>query len=77
MNNLRFIGQEGLNERLWEKARGMLGHLASVVYKDNTIPLLNDSAEESRLLRLNCLHTLSDWIWTGKSFRWERVATEN
>lgn len=23
----------------------MLGHLASVVYKDNTIPLLNDSAE--------------------------------
>ena len=45
MNNLRFIGQEGLNERLREKAGGMLGHLASVVYKDNTIPLLNDSAE--------------------------------
>ena len=45
MNNLRFIGQEGLNERLREKASGMLGHLASVVYKDNTIPLLNDSAE--------------------------------
>ena len=45
VNNLRFIGQEGLNERLREKAGGMLGHLASVVYKDNTIPLLNDSAE--------------------------------
>lgn len=45
MNNLRFIGQEGLNERLREKASSMLGHLASVVYKDNTIPLLNDSAE--------------------------------
>lgn len=45
MNNLRFIGQEGLNERLREKARSMLGHVASVVYKDNTIPLLNDSAE--------------------------------
>lgn len=45
-NNLRFIGQEDLNECLLEKARGMLGHLASVVYNDNTIPLLNDSAEE-------------------------------
>lgn len=45
MNNLRFIEQEGLNKRLQEKARRMLGHLASVVYKDNTIPLLNDSAE--------------------------------
>ncbi len=45
MNNLRFIGQEGLNELLREKASSMLGHLASVVYKDNTIPLLNDSAE--------------------------------
>ena len=28
-----------------KSARGMLGHLASVVYRDNTIPLLNDSAE--------------------------------
>lgn len=44
-NNLRFIGQEGLNECLRQKAREMLGHLASVVYNDNTIPLLNDSAE--------------------------------
>ena len=42
--NLRFGGQEDLNDFLREKARIMLGHLASVIYRDHSIPLLNDAA---------------------------------
>ena len=43
-HNLRFGGQEDLNDFLREKARIMLGHLASIIYRDHSIPLLNDAA---------------------------------
>lgn len=44
MHNLRFGGQEDLNDFLREKARMMLGHLAAIMYRDHSIPLLNDAA---------------------------------
>lgn len=44
VHNPQFGGQEDLNDFLREKARMMLGHLASVVYRDHSIPLLNDAA---------------------------------
>lgn len=44
MHNLRFGGQEDLNDFLRGKARMMLGHLAAIMYRDHSIPLLNDAA---------------------------------
>ncbi len=43
-NNMRFAGQESFNVFLRSKASLMLGHLKQLVYKDYSIPLLNDSA---------------------------------
>lgn len=42
--NIRFAGQGTFNEYLKEKAVLMLGHLENIIYKDGSIPLLNDSA---------------------------------
>ena len=42
--NIRFVGQETFNECLKEKIVLMLGHLDSIVWKDDTVPLFNDSA---------------------------------
>lgn len=42
--NPRFKGQEYITSFLEEKARLMLSWLDAIVYKDGTIPLLNDSA---------------------------------
>ncbi len=44
LNNIYFAGQETINDFLCEKALLMLGHLESITYQDETIPLLNDSA---------------------------------
>ena len=43
-NNIRFESQVNINAFLREKTSQMLGHLSSIIYKDQTIPLLNDSA---------------------------------
>lgn len=43
-NNIRFESQDDINVFLREKTSQMLGHLSTIVYKDQTIPLLNDSA---------------------------------
>ncbi len=43
-NNAVFDGQKEMTEYLGKKARQMLGHLVSIVWKDQNIPLLNDSA---------------------------------
>ena len=43
-NNIRFESQVNINVFLREKTSQMLGHLSSIIYKDQTIPLLNDSA---------------------------------
>ena len=42
--NYRFEGQENVISFLEEKARLMLSWLHAIIYKDGTIPLLNDSA---------------------------------
>lgn len=42
--NIRFEGQEEVILFLEEKARLMLGWLHAIVYKDGSIPLLNDAA---------------------------------
>ncbi|WP_347394840.1 heparinase II/III family protein [Parabacteroides leei] len=42
--NYRFEGQESVIAFLEEKARLMLSWLNAIIYKDGTIPLLNDSA---------------------------------
>lgn len=42
--NIRFEGQEDVILFLEEKARHMLGWLHAIVYKDGSIPLLNDAA---------------------------------
>lgn len=42
--HVSFSNQLSLNEQLKDFALRMLGHLESIVWKDNTIPLLNDSA---------------------------------
>lgn len=44
--NYRFEGQESVVAFLEEKARLMLSWLNAIIYKDGTIPLLNDSAYE-------------------------------
>ncbi len=43
-NPLQFKGQEAFSTMLKQKASLMLGHLQSTVYRDGTIPILNDSA---------------------------------
>lgn len=43
-NNTVFDGQENMTDYLGKKAQQMLGHLESIVWRDRTIPLLNDSA---------------------------------
>lgn len=43
-NNIRFAGQENFNNFLRGIAAMMLGHLENITYQDETIPLLNDSA---------------------------------
>ena len=43
-NNLRFSGQETLVHFLERKAEAMLGWLQVMVYRDGSIPLLNDAA---------------------------------
>lgn len=43
-NNPRFNGQEYVASFLEEKARIMLSWLNAIIYKDGTIPLLNDTA---------------------------------
>lgn len=43
-NNLRFKGQDAVTADLRGYCERMLGHLESIVYSDQTIPLLNDSA---------------------------------
>lgn len=42
--NIRFEGQEDVVLFLEEKARHMLGWLHAIIYKDGSIPLLNDAA---------------------------------
>lgn len=42
--NKRFDKQKKLNSFLHKKAQAMLGHLESLIYRDHSIPLLNDSA---------------------------------
>lgn len=42
---VRFSGQEAFVTELKATATKMLRHLAAIVYRDGTIPLLNDSAE--------------------------------
>lgn len=44
INNICFDGQKEMNIFLLDKAKLMLGHLSAIIYKDETIPLLNDSA---------------------------------
>ena len=44
INNICFDGQNDMNIFLLDKAKLMLGHLSAIIYKDETIPLLNDSA---------------------------------
>lgn len=44
INNICFDGQKDMNIFLLDKAKLMLGHLSAIIYKDETIPLLNDSA---------------------------------
>lgn len=44
LHNIYFEKQETIIDFLHNKAVLMLGHLESIVYKDETIPLLNDSA---------------------------------
>lgn len=44
VHNSRFHGQQYLTDFLKEKARLMLSWLAAVIYRDGTIPLLNDAA---------------------------------
>ncbi len=43
-NNIRFEGQEKLNAYLQGKVELMLGHLDSICYSDDSIPLFNDAA---------------------------------
>lgn len=43
-NNIRFDGQKQIVSFLEEKAKLMSGWLSSIVYKDGTIPLMNDAA---------------------------------
>lgn len=45
-NNTIFNHQETFNATIKEKASLLLGHLASIIYNDGTIPLLNDSAND-------------------------------
>lgn len=45
-NNVWFDGQMAFNDFLKDKAILMLGHLESISYQDETIPLLNDSAND-------------------------------
>lgn len=45
LHNSVFEGQDDVTALLRTKAVAMAGHLASVVYADGSIPLLNDSAE--------------------------------
>ena len=44
VHNQIFETQKNINVLLKEKAIMMLGHLESIIWKDNTIPLFNDSA---------------------------------
>ena len=44
INNICFDGQKEMNIFLLDKAKLMLGHLSAIIYKDETIPLLNDSS---------------------------------
>lgn len=43
--NIFFEGQNEVNAYIKHKAGQMLGHLESIIYRDGTIPMLNDSAE--------------------------------
>lgn len=44
INNSIFASQPTINQILRESAEKMLGHLEVIIYKDGSIPLLNDSA---------------------------------
>lgn len=44
IHNIFYDGQETINNSLKMYTEKMLGHLSAIVYKDKTIPLLNDSA---------------------------------
>lgn len=43
-NNICFIGQDKINDFLYQKAKLMLGHLESIKYIDYSFPLFNDAA---------------------------------
>lgn len=45
INNPRFQQQSNIDKILYRSASEMLGHLESIIYKDGSIPLVNDSAE--------------------------------
>ena len=44
VHNIFFNEQKAINSHLRSYAERMLGYLSSIIYKDQTIPLLNDSA---------------------------------
>ncbi len=67
-NNVRFEGQQSVNDFLLKKAELMLGHLEAIRYADDSFPMCNDAA-------LGIAPTITDVFEYAKRLNicWQRV----